>query len=191
MALKLLAAPVDTAKIVQDAVRRSQLQKSRSLMALSGGSGVVAPTAPHMVFTILPEFIASPQPLANAIAIGWRTMVIQGSHAVAAVEYAEGGSASNFKSLNEGPFVKSTASAFKIAEGLPEVSGQDFEPRLLQLPYVYLMALWLHGATDDLLIPLEPAPSGIRELQVYKPEEFFQSVGSLYMRQEGVSNKPQ
>ncbi|MFC4497196.1 hypothetical protein ACFPA8_23995 [Streptomyces ovatisporus] len=67
-----------------------------------------------------------------------------------------------------GPYVPSTRRALQQAESLTE----DFQPRLLSVPQLYMLTLWLHGDTgadpaqgtpqpSDLLIPLAPAPPGI------------------------------
>jgi hypothetical protein len=68
----------------------------------------------------------------------------------------------------EGPYVHSAERGVREAEALPG----DFQPRLLSLPQLYMLTLWLHrdpgadpalGAPGpaDLLIPLAPAPPGI------------------------------
>ena len=40
------------------------------------------------------------------------------------------------------------------------MSKDDFEPRLLRVPGLYVTALWLHkaGGLGDLLVPLDPSP---------------------------------
>lgn len=73
-----------------------------------------------------------------------------------------------FSHFREGPYVVSAQRALRQAESLP--SG--YQPRLLSVPQLYMLTLWLHGdpAADasegaphpsDLLIPLSPAPPGI------------------------------
>lgn len=77
----------------------------------------------------------------------------------------------------EGPYVNSTARALRQAEGLP----QPYQPRLLSLPELYMLTLWLHedvtadAATGrptppDLLIPLAPAPPGVAAHQPHRVE---------------------
>src|SRR4029450_4685921 len=43
----------------------------------------------------------------------------------------------------------------------------DCELRLLKVPAVYLAALWLHGAKDDLLIPMGDPPGGLKPNEAY------------------------
>lgn len=46
--------------------------------------------------------------------------------------------------------------ALQFSEQLPKVKQHDYEPRLLDIPGVYFVGVWLHGQTDDILIPLSP-----------------------------------
>ncbi|MFE0950701.1 hypothetical protein ACFW4S_26345, partial [Streptomyces mutabilis] len=73
-----------------------------------------------------------------------------------------------FSHFFEGPYVTSTERALRQAESVP----QAYQPRLLSLPGLYMLTLWLHGdtaadaaaghpAATDLLVPLAPAPPGI------------------------------
>lgn len=73
-----------------------------------------------------------------------------------------------FKQFCEGPYVVSTSRALRQAQHLPA----PYQPRLLSVPELYMLTLWLHGdltadpgtgtpEPSDLLIPLAPAPPGI------------------------------
>ena len=73
-----------------------------------------------------------------------------------------------FSHFFEGPYVTSTELALKQAETLQH----PYQPRLLSVPGLYMLTLWLHGdtaadgaeghpAATDLLVPLAPAPPGI------------------------------
>lgn len=73
-----------------------------------------------------------------------------------------------FSHFREGPYVTSAERALRQAESLPT----KHQPRLLSVPQLYMLTLWLYGDTaadasegvprpSDLLIPLAPAPPGI------------------------------
>ncbi|MBR7675319.1 hypothetical protein KDA82_20305, partial [Streptomyces daliensis] len=75
----------------------------------------------------------------------------------------------------EGPYVTSTERALRQAESL----STDYQPRLLSVPELYMLTLWLHhdiGADaaegtpepSDVLIPLAPAPPGIAAHQPHR-----------------------
>jgi hypothetical protein len=73
-----------------------------------------------------------------------------------------------FSRFDEGPYVASAENALHRAETLTGA----YQPRLLSVPELYMLTLWLHGDTEadpaagnlvpaDLLVPLSPAPPGI------------------------------
>ncbi|MDR3082728.1 MAG: hypothetical protein LBV60_17675, partial [Streptomyces sp.] len=73
-----------------------------------------------------------------------------------------------FSHFFEGPYVAATERALHQAETLQ----QPYQARLLSVPELYMLTLWLHGdcaadgamghpAATDLLVPLAPAPPGI------------------------------
>ncbi|MFG3257724.1 hypothetical protein [Streptomyces sp. NPDC048172] len=80
-----------------------------------------------------------------------------------------------FGQFREGPYVLSTARALRQAQLLPT----PYQPRLLSVPELYMLTLWLHGdlsadpgtgspEPSDLLIPLAPAPPGIPAHQPHR-----------------------
>lgn len=80
-----------------------------------------------------------------------------------------------FSRFSEGPYLVSTERALRQAEALPAT----YQPHLLSVPGLYMLALWLHcqpradAATvqpdpGDLLIPLAPAPPGITSHRVHR-----------------------
>lgn len=99
---------------------------------------------------------------------GWRFLIRCGDRAVAAAETMLTPDGWAFSHFFEGPYVTSTERALRQAESVP----QAYQPRLLSLPGLYMLTLWLHGdtaadaaaghpAATDLLVPLAPAPPGI------------------------------
>ncbi|MCT2594039.1 hypothetical protein LHJ74_29715 [Streptomyces sp. N2-109] len=80
-----------------------------------------------------------------------------------------------FAHFSAGPYVTSTRRALDQAEALP----LTYQPRLLSVPELYTLTLWLHGDAEadpaegfpeaaDLLIPLAPAPPGIAAHQPHR-----------------------
>lgn len=104
---------------------------------------------------------------------GWRFLLREtespaGSAFVGAAEAVLTAEGWSFAYFCEGPYVASTQHALEQAESLPGA----FQPRLLSIPRLYMLTLWLHRRTSaaadegspepsDLLIPLAPAPPGI------------------------------
>ncbi|MGP4001306.1 hypothetical protein [Streptomyces sp. 8N706] len=99
---------------------------------------------------------------------GWRFLIRSGDRAVAAAETMLTPDGWAFSHFFEGPYVASTELALRQAEALTA----PYQPRLLSVPELYMLTLWLHGdaaadptkgrpAPSDLLVPLAPAPPGI------------------------------
>ncbi len=99
---------------------------------------------------------------------GWRFQIRDGERAVAAGEAMLTPDGWAFSHFFEGPYLASTELALRQAEQL----GTPYQPRLLSVPELYMLTLWLHAdltadpaselfAPGDLLVPLAPAPPGI------------------------------
>ncbi|MET9468148.1 hypothetical protein ABZY44_25800 [Streptomyces sp. NPDC006544] len=104
---------------------------------------------------------------------GWRFLIRSGDRYVAAADTRLTPDGWAFSHFFEGPYVAATERALRQAESL----GKNYQPRLLSVPELYMLTLWLHGsvgadasaglpAAADLLIPLAPAPPGIA---AYRP----------------------
>ncbi|RLL70004.1 hypothetical protein [Streptomyces sp. Z26] len=81
----------------------------------------------------------------------------------------------SFEHFRQGPYASSTRRAMEQADVLPLA----YQPRLLSVPELYMVTLWLHGDADadpaegspaasDLLIPLAPSPPGIAAHQPHR-----------------------
>ncbi|WP_333742010.1 hypothetical protein, partial [Streptomyces sp. IBSBF 2806] len=99
---------------------------------------------------------------------GWRFLIRCDERAVAAAETRLTPDGWAFSHFFEGPYIASTERALRQAES----ATQPYQARLLSVPGLYMLTLWLHGdcASDgttghpdptDLLVPLAPAPPGI------------------------------
>lgn len=119
-------------------------------------------TTPHQIFTMGLDDLAAGAGLDRARSVGWRYLVESGGQTVASVETAgaQEGTAPALSQLNEGPFVGATADAVGAVRKLPQLEAAGFELRLLRIPALYFIALWLHSPGADLLVPLAPSPVG-------------------------------
>ena len=80
--------------------------------------------------------------------------------------------------FNEGPFETATDNTVKTLHDLPELRAADYELRLLRIPALYMVALWLHMTAGDLLVPLAPSPIG-KEGKPIPATEFFAELSHL------------
>lgn len=139
--------------------------------------GAPAPTdtaAPHPVYLAGLEELAAGRLLETAVENGWRYLLIRGDQAVATATVGTGGGAGmQFSHVTQGPYVEATVEGLHRAEALDEVASGDYELRLLDVPALYLRALWLHGQNGEgeMLIPLPPAPPEVEPYRAYAEAE--------------------
>ncbi|MEU5432931.1 hypothetical protein AB0G73_06080 [Streptomyces sp. NPDC020719] len=111
-----------------------------------------------------------PGGLAGARPVAWRYLVQHESGPVALAETVRDEAGGHvFSQLNYGPFVAGTAAALDAAGREPG----DAEVRLLHLPAVHLIAVWLHGEASDTLIPAAPAPPNVEADHAYPATDLF------------------
>jgi hypothetical protein len=148
----------------------------------------VALAAPHDVYAIGLDRLAEGAWLDAADVVGQRFLVLDDEQAVASAELAAGG---GFES-NEGPFVGATAEAIRAAEASPDLVDGNYELRLLRIPGVYLMALWLRdedGEGDgDVVVPLAPAPLPLEAGRHYAPAQLQPILRELAQERLAISD---
>ncbi len=162
MTLLTPAPPNQAAAAVQSTFTTLNERSGFRSPAMRNAVGPLQLHEPHQVFTLgLVDLLAN-RGLTAAKPTGWRYLVHESGKPVAAAESVVGadGDTHFFSAFNEGRFVASTASAIATARALPTVQKSDFELRLLHVPALYVMAIWLHEpqGVGDLLIPLAPSP---------------------------------
>ncbi|MFB7259569.1 hypothetical protein [Streptomyces nojiriensis] len=111
---------------------------------------------------------------------GWRFLIRSGDRYVAAADTRLAPDGWVFSHFFEGPYVAATERALRQAESLTT----GYQPRLLSVPELYMLTLWLHGAVgadaaaglpagEDLLVPLAPAPPGIAPYRPHPVSELL------------------
>ncbi|MEW2395724.1 hypothetical protein [Streptomyces sp. NPDC046862] len=165
MPLHVPPAPAPALRTVLTALGSPTAVREARTPSLRSAQGPVTPELPlpvHVLDRITPEG-ASATRLA-----GWRFLIRCGDRAVAAAETRLTPDGWAFSHFFEGPYVAATELALGEAESLQ----QPYQARLLSVPELYMLTLWLHGdctadgaaghpAATDLLVPLAPAPPGI------------------------------
>ncbi|MCF2527562.1 hypothetical protein [Yinghuangia soli] len=111
--------------------------------------------------------------------VGWRWLVHDGGHTVGAVEVADTGHGPVAR-FTEGPFTTCTDAAVATVRSLPQIERGYYELRLLHIPGLYTVALWLADLIgwQDLLVPLAPAPPGVQPLRAYPADELAGALGA-------------
>ncbi|MEU4657152.1 hypothetical protein AB0G32_24985 [Streptomyces sp. NPDC023723] len=165
MPLHVPPAPAPALRTVLTALSSPTAVREARTPSLLGARGPVTPELPlplHVLDHVTPEGVPAVR------LAGWRFLVNGGDRVVAAADTMLTPDGWAFSRFFEGPYVTATQRALRHAEAMP----QPFQPRLLSVPGLYMLALWLHGDhtadaaaghpdAADLLVPLAPAPPGI------------------------------
>jgi hypothetical protein len=100
---------------------------------------------------------------------GWQYLLVHGTNGVGiAYLKADAKSGKALKCVELDPVRVSSGilEAMRIAEQLPQVKNQDYELRSLKMPWYFFRAIWLHGKSDDIFIPL---PDNWNRWKAYQP----------------------
>ncbi|MFE0365618.1 hypothetical protein [Streptomyces griseoaurantiacus] len=176
MPLHVPPAPAPALRSVLTALGSPTAVREARTPSLRAAPGPVTPDLPLPVHVLERNTTAG----ATTRLAGWRFLIRSGDRAVAAAETMLTPDGWAFSHFFEGPYIASTEIALRQAEAV----GQPFQPRLLSVPELYMLTLWLHGdcAADgaggaplatDLLVPLAPAPPGIAAYRPYRAAELL------------------
>ncbi|MEV7788696.1 hypothetical protein AB0O72_25425 [Streptomyces sp. NPDC088106] len=165
MPLHVPPAPAPALRSVLTALSSPTAVREARTPSLLGAQGPASPELPLPVHVL--DRVTADGGTATRLA-GWRFLIRTGDRAVAAADSVLTADGWTFSRFFEGPYIASTELALRQAEAM----AQPYQPRLLSVPGLYMLALWLHGdtgadgatghpAATDLLVPLAPAPPGI------------------------------
>lgn len=171
MPLRLPPPPEQGEAIILEALASAVSQPTNAAAAIAESDPQsLATAAPHRVYFVGLRDLAAGRLLAAAHIKGWRYILFEGERPLAAAELSGDREAVSFSNINRGPFVAATVEAVARVEGIDEVREQDFELRLLDIPSLYFVALWLHGLRD-IIVPLPPSREGLEPFGIYNPSE--------------------
>ncbi|WP_030682740.1 hypothetical protein [Streptomyces cellulosae] len=177
MPLHVPPAPAPALRTVLTALGSPTAVKEARTPSLLHAQGPATPELPLPVH-VLDGIDASGVPITRLT--GWRFLIRCADRAVAAAETMLTPDGWAFSHFFEGPYIGSTERALRQAETMP----QPYQPRLLSVPGLYMLMLWLHGDCDadgatghpaatDLLVPLAPAPPGIAAHRPHRVSELL------------------
>ncbi|WDV50246.1 hypothetical protein PV963_07650 [Streptomyces coeruleorubidus] len=177
MPLHVPPAPAPALRAVLTALSSPTAVREARTPSLLRAQGPATPELPlpvHVLDRVTTEGVS-----ATRLA-GWRFLIRCGDRAVAAAETMLTPDGWAFSRFFEGPYITSTERALRQAETMP----QPYQPRLLSVPSLYMLTLWLHEdctadgaaghpAATDLLVPLAPAPPGIAAHRPHRVAELL------------------
>ncbi|MGW2721305.1 hypothetical protein [Streptomyces sp. NPDC001492] len=165
MPLHVPPAPAPALRTVLTALGSPTAVREARTPSLLRSQGPATPELPLPVH-VLDQL--SPAGVSATRLAGWRFLIRCGERSVAAADTMLTPDGWAFSHFFEGPYIASTERALRQAETM----SHPYQPRLLSVPSLYMLTLWLHGdctadgatghpAATDLLVPLAPAPPGI------------------------------
>ncbi|WP_367324678.1 hypothetical protein [Streptomyces sp. HUAS ZL42] len=177
MPLHVPPAPAPALRTVLTALGSPTAVREARTPSLRTAQGPATPELPlplHVLDRITAEGVSATR------LTGWRFLMHCGGSAVAAAETRLTPDGWVFSHFFEGPYIASTERALRQAETMQ----QPYQPRLLSMPGLYMLTLWLHGdctadaatghpAATDLLVPLAPAPPGIAAHRPHRVAELL------------------
>jgi hypothetical protein len=184
MSLFVPEPPAKGLRIINEALGSLLSQPGSALSAMAGiNPDRLSAAAPHRTYFVQLESVAEGRILSEAELTGWRYIVLNDESPLLAAELDIDADAGvlEFSNANLGPHAEGTLQGVRIAESLDEVRERDFELRLLEIPSLYVIALWLHGAEKDLLIPLPPTNPGLTPYRIYPVEDL-----STFLREAAI-----
>jgi hypothetical protein len=133
--------------------------------------------------------------LGDAPMTAWRYLVEDDGTAVASAEVGVDakGAVVGIDHLNQGPFVEATAAAQKAAAKLPQVRDGKVEARVIRIPALYVMALWLKDldGDSDVIVPMAPAPPYLEADRPYTERDFMKALAGPAKERREFSNAPE
>ncbi|MEU3188314.1 hypothetical protein ABZ707_29590 [Streptomyces sp. NPDC006923] len=189
MPLHVSPAPAPALRSVLAALGSPTAVRDAHTPALQSVQGPLSPELPlpvHVLDQVTPAGrTATPEGrVPRTRLVGWRFLIRAGDHAVAAADTMLTPDGWAFSRFFEGPYVTATERAVRQAESL----GTAYQPRLLSVPELYMLTLWLHTDTEadastgsptasDVLVPLAPAPPGIAAHRPHRVAELLPVIG--------------
>jgi hypothetical protein len=132
-------------------------------------------SAPHSVHLVRLEDLAARRPLGDSAVTGWRYLAHRGSRVLASSEVSADtdGRAIGLEQVNVGPYVESTAQALVDLSENEEIQAGDYELRILKIPALCAVALWLSPPDGErnLFVPLTPTPDYLEAGRIYPEDE--------------------
>jgi hypothetical protein len=134
--------------------------------------------------------LASGHMLSATASRSWRYMLMHGTNAVGAATLIYGGTNENaleYNNVQRPFFPDAPLEALRAAEKLPQTKKRDYEVRALNIAPLNFISVWLHGESDDVIIPL---PSTFGRFNEYEPYSEAEIIKVLKKDAEDVIKHP-
>jgi len=126
------------------------------------------------------EDLARERDMKRAKEVGWRYLLKEDQEVIASVDIlTKRNEQPVFAQTNEGPYVRGISKALTSVTETEVVQRKDFEARVLTIPALRIVALWLKDddGNEDIIMPIEPTPPPLVANKEMSVEEFLEVVG--------------
>jgi len=154
---------------------------------LQAGAGVgVQLSTPHEIFVLRPKEADGANALSVAHSTGWRVVLsVDNNPAIwmhSALDPQTGQHV--FGSVTRTPLNLALAAALQVAQSDPRVAAANYSLAALEVPSVYLMAVWLRssGGASDLLVPYSFSGPEFSPGQLYDAASFSTALAGVAQR---------
>ncbi|MFJ8210579.1 hypothetical protein [Streptomyces sp. NPDC096033] len=182
MAIHYVSPPEEARQIalagLQHLAKFAQDARAVDLLALQADNLQIS--VPHTTHLVELDDLVARRPLADRAVTGWRYLASRASRVLASSEVSAGadGRPSGLDQINMGPYVESTAQALADLSENDEVQAGDFELRILKIPALCTVILWLsppEGETN-LFVPLIPTPDFLEAGRIYREGDMLEAL---------------
>jgi hypothetical protein len=166
--------PADGRQVVSQGLKEFPASMSRYLRGFELKDLTIG--QPCRSYRVETTNLVSSQLLSAAKSDAWRYPLMHGTNVIASAELTtskENGSL-EFAGIDTTDLPEETQEAIQKAEQLPQVKAADYEIRCLNCPPILFVAIWLHGKTDDIIIPLPPDRGQWNAYQPYSESGILQ-----------------
>jgi hypothetical protein len=201
MAIVSENAPADAVQVIAQSlsamtrVTRNLPGTKPDLINALGGRTTRGPllgvAAPHAVYEMTLEDVVLGRTLDQAKLVSWRYLVTRTGAVEGAAEVLPD-MQTRFAGLNTGRWVETTVATLSRLETLDLVQQTDVAVRLLRIPSLSVVALWLKAPAQipDVLAPLAPAPKGLVAGQDYTPAALLAALQPYAVERSNFDNRP-
>ncbi len=204
MSIQFAEPPAGGGDIVSQRVASIHGRRQR-YAAVGGAKTAALALAPHRASDMAPPYPIFSYDLSDFLGesgrpskppkpVGWRYLLVENDHFTEAADLAQdpAGGGLRFVALDRGPTVTKVTEAMNTAEKYAKQNPQEtFELRGLQVPALYLNALWLKAKDDrhDLFIPLMSV-AGLVENRVYSSQDLWKSLAPAAQKVKDFDSRP-
>ncbi|SCX57583.1 hypothetical protein [Nitrosospira sp. Nsp1] len=165
MTIKSYQGPSDGLTVMAAALAARAPAKTAAFSPLGGASHAGGPVP---FYHLSLDNLQNDTALEQSVQTGWRYPVLGSSKAgLVDIRGEEGAKGASFGGLSHGIVTERFLEASALADKQLAGSAEEYEPRLLDVPALNFIALWLVGSRQHWFVPLlEGQPPGSASLQM-------------------------